>query len=373
MRTRLPPNVTREINRHGTPVFYYRVGKGPRLRLPEFGSPEFEGAYRAALLGKAYAAPTRNVEARQGTLRWLITEYKKSLHFRGLDPITQRRRDSFFRQMAIKSGNTMIVDIGEKSIIDAREKRTGGKGHAANNFLKAVKPMFAYAKSRGWIDVDPARQVDFVKPIKGSRLAWTVEDVVKFEKRWPLGTMPNLAMRIMLFAGFRRGDAAIFGDQHIRDGHVHFRPSKTSKTSEVIVTFPVLPPLQAAIDATAAVREDARTKTPSMASMAFLLTEYGKPFASAASFGNWFEERCIDAKVPGRAHGLRKLGPALAAEAGASASELMAMWGWTTLAQATLYTRSADRQKMGATAAAKLLGGYEDAAQKVNKHSPHLG
>lgn len=369
MRTRLPPNVHRERNRHGTVVYYYRPARGPRTRLPEYGSDEFDAAYQAALRGEAVAPPTRGGRAaRQGTVAWLVAEYSRSLHFRGLDPVTQRRRSSFFKQMIDKSGDRLVSQITEKTIVDAREKRTGGKGHAANNFLKAVKPMFAYAKGRGWIEQDPARNVDFVKPMKGTRVPWTIEDYRRYEERFPLGTMENLALRILLFAGFRRSDAAIFGEQHVKDGRVRFRPSKTSKSSDVVVDFTLLPPLAEAIKATDALRARARERHPAM-SLAFLLTEHGKPFASGASFGNWFEERCIAAEVAGRAHGLRKLGPTLAAEWGATAHELMAMWGWTTLAQAELYTRAANRQVLGDSAAAKLMAGFAGSAQKANANS----
>jgi hypothetical protein len=38
----MPPNLYRERNRHGTAVFYVRVGKGSRIRIRgEFGSEEF--------------------------------------------------------------------------------------------------------------------------------------------------------------------------------------------------------------------------------------------------------------------------------------------------------------------------------------------
>jgi site-specific recombinase XerD len=354
MRTRLPPNVTREKNRHGTVVYYYRLGKGARRRLPEFGSAEFEAAYQAALAGEPVGPRVGLAQVRQGTLGWAVLEYKKSLHFRGLDPITQRRRDSFFKQMVDKYGDRPLAKFTEQTLVDARERRTGGKGHAANNFLKAVKPMFAYARSRGWIDTDPARNVDYVRPKKGSRRAWTMDDVVKFEQRHPLGTMANLAMRILLFTGFRRADAAIFGRQHVRNGVVRFRPGKTEKSSGVVVTFTALPPLLQAIEAT------------ETGDLAFLVTERGLPFASSASFGNWFEDRCKEAEVDGRAHGLRKLGPSLAAQAGASAKELMAMWGWTTLAQAELYTRSADAEILGESASAKLMTGWLAQVQKQN-------
>ena len=354
MRTRLPPNVTSETNRHGTRVFYYRVGKGPRTRLPTYGTPEFEAAYRAALAGTPLPAPGARRALTTGTLAWALAEYQQSLHFRGLDPVTRRRRASIFQQLVDKSGQRLLIDIRDTDIIDAREKRTTGKGHAANIFLRAVKPFFAYCTERGWLVTDPAKHVDRVKTAKGGRLAWNMDDVAKFEARHPLGTMANLAMRILLFTGLRRSDAVILGRQHIRDGVVRFRPGKTAGSSGVTVSFTALPPLLEAI---------AATKT---GDLTFLMTEWGRPFSDGNSFGNWFRDRCGEAKVPGRAHGLRKLGPALAAEWGATANELMAMWGWTTLAQAELYTRSANRETLGVTASAKLLAGWTEMVQKAN-------
>ena len=49
-----------------------------------------------------------------------------------------------------------------------------------------------------------------------------------------------------------------------------------------------------------------------------------------------------------RAHGLRKAGATIAAEAGASAHQLMAMFGWTKLEEAERYTRGADRKRSAA-------------------------
>lgn len=346
MRAKLPANVTRERNRHGNVVYYHRIGKGKRSRLPDYGTEDFWPAYQAACAGKPFARKKPGI-TRDGSLQWVIVEYKKTLHFRSLDEITQRRRDAQFRQMVERSGNPLISEITEEHIVAAREERSHGKGHAANNFLKAIRPLFDYAKKRGWIAVDPARNVDSAQTMRGTRPMWTADDWRKFEDRHPLGTMANLAARIMLFTGLRRADVALFGRQHIRNGVVHFRPGKTSSTSDVTVTFTALPPLLHAIAATKAGK------------MTLLVTEKGEPFASAASFGNWFAERCREAGVSARAHGLRKLGSTLAAEAGATAHELMAMWGWTTLAQAELYTKAIDRKRLGAMAATKLLLGFE--------------
>jgi hypothetical protein len=49
-------NVTRERNRHGKMIYYYRPSKGPRIRLPnphDVGEAEFQRAYEMAVRGEA--------------------------------------------------------------------------------------------------------------------------------------------------------------------------------------------------------------------------------------------------------------------------------------------------------------------------------
>jgi hypothetical protein len=72
-------------------------------------------------------------------------------------------------------------------------------------------------------------------------------------------------------------------------------------------------------------------------------------------FGNWFRDRCIEAGVSGRAHGLRKAGAATAAENGATTKQLMAIFGWLTLEQAELYVRAAEKEKLARDAMGLLV------------------
>jgi site-specific recombinase XerD len=84
------------------------------------------------------------------------------------------------------------------------------------------------------------------------------------------------------------------------------------------------------------------------------LPPYGKPF-TAAGFSQWFRDVCDRAGLSHcAAHGLRKAGAVRAAENGATAHELMALFGWLSLAEAQRYTRSADRRAL-AKNAARLL------------------
>lgn len=228
-------------------------------------------------------------------------------------------------------------------IVRGRNERNKGAGHAANAYLKAIRPLFKFAMSEGYITSNPCIGVSAVKTQKGGFHTWTIEEVARFEDHYELGTMAHLALRIFLYTGLRRGDAVKLGRQHIKSGIMELRPQKTSKSTGVLVTLPILPPLQEALDA---------TKT---GDMVFLITGHGKPFSSAASFGNWFADRCEDAGVKGRAHGLRKAGATLAAENGATVHQLMSIFGWSNIAQAEIYTSAADRKKMAIEAASRLI------------------
>jgi integrase len=79
--------------------------------------------------------------------------------------------------------------------------------------------------------------------------------------------------------------------------------------------------------------------------LTFLVNEFGRAFTDAG-FGNWFRDRCVEAGVPGRAHGLRKAGATIAANNDATAHQLMALFGWDTLKEAEKYTRAADQVRL---------------------------
>jgi hypothetical protein len=99
----------------------------------------------------------------------------------------------------------------------------------------------------------------------------------------------------------------------------------------------VVPPLRASVAATP------------IGNLVFLASPQGRPH-SAKAFGGWFKRRCREAGLDPdlAAHGLRKLGATRCAEAGATEYELMALFGWSSSKLAALYTRKANRAKLGA-------------------------
>jgi hypothetical protein len=99
--------------------------------------------------------------------------------------------------------------------------------------------------------------------------------------------------------------------------------------------------------------------------LTFLITERGKAF-TAAGFGNWFRDRCNEAGLPHcSAHGLRK--------AGATDRQLMAMFDWSTAAQANVYTEAANRKRLAAEASRLMVLEFQK-SESVPPESglPHL-
>lgn len=342
------PYVQKETSRHGKTVWYFRRGDGPRYRLSgDYESPEWLIDYERALADSAGAAPAP--KSQRSTVGWLIERYQDSVAFTRLAPNTRRFRASVLSRVKATAGQMELRHVTRKVIAEGRDRRSATPA-AAVNFVKVMHAMFKWAVEAQHMAENPAIGVDRRAPKTDGHHSWTVEEVARFCEKHPIGTMPRLAMDILLFTGMRAGDAVQFGHQHVRDGTVHYRSQKT----HVDVELPLLEPLRLSIAA-----------MPST-NMTFLLTSLGRPFKSVNSFGNWFRVQCEGAGVPGRAHGLRKAGATLAANHGASDLQLMAMWGWTTADQATLYTRTANRGKLAQEAGKRLLSAHLE-----NILSPH--
>ncbi|KQT59916.1 hypothetical protein ASG52_19475 [Methylobacterium sp. Leaf456] len=216
--------------------------------------------------------------------------------------------------------------------------RRADKREAANGRLKAVRQVFAYGVEAQLTDANPARDVPYLRGKTDGFHTWSVEEVAQYVARHPPGSKVYLALALLLFVGCRRADVVALGRQHVRKGWLRYTQHKNRNRAPVTLELPVLPILQRSIDALPV----PATET---IGLTFLETEWGKPF-TANGFGNWFRKRCTEAGLPHcTAHGLRKAGASLAAENGATESQLMAIYGWTNPKQAALYTRKA-RQKV---------------------------
>lgn len=343
-RPRLP-HLRHETNRHGNKCWYFRKEDGPRIRMPEpYGSKEFEAAYNAALTG--VLVETKTVHS--GTVQWLVDRYKESSKFTSLKESTQAVRSRVFKSFCDKSGDKPFAKIERKHIQAAMEAKAKTAPHAANNALIYISQMFDWAVANEKIKINPCDGIKLIKLKSDGFHSWAPEEVDKYREFHPVGTKARLALDILLFCGLRRSDIVRAGRQHVKGGVMSI---KTEKTGEWVY-LPIFPELQRSIDQT------------NTGDLAFLTSATGQPFASAQSFGNWFKARCREAGLPENctAHGLRKAGATIAANDGASAKELMAMFGWTRIEMAELYTKEADKIRLARAASERI----------ANSRPPHL-
>jgi hypothetical protein len=76
-----------------------------------------------------------------------------------------------------------------------------------------------------------------------------------------------------------------FGPQHVKSGKLVFTQFKGRNRKPKQLALPMLPVLRHVIDASPG------------GNVAFLENHLGRPF-TAAGFGNWFHDHCVEAGVP---------------------------------------------------------------------------
>jgi integrase len=308
--------VHRDVDRYGVVRYYFRRAKGKRKHriTAEPGSQKFLEQYRTLLAeaggcagaGAGALVPIGVKTIAPATFRWLYVEYQKSPAFKALAPSTQRRRRNLIETMLMepikpdtaKTYEMMPLKSITSKALKVLRDRKAGLPEALNQRVRALRHMFTWAHESENLNTNPARDIKKLKHKSPGHHTWTAAEVEQFERRHPVGTKARLALALLLFTGARRSDVCQLGRQHVRDGWIKFRTRKG---------------------------------------------------------GNWFRQQCVAAGVPGRAHGLRKAGATQAAENGATAHQLMAIFGWLTLAQAEGYTKTAQRKKMAGDAMGLLV------------------
>jgi integrase len=354
------PHITQDRDRHGNARIYYRIEGRPMIRLrARLGSPEFLAEYQRAKEATAAASvkPLLQTTAIAASLRWVVEQYYKSAWFKTLALSTQKARRGILDSICESTTQTPagirqrgvlpLAQMKAKHVRAIRDEKMD-LPEAANGRLKALGQVFAYALEQDFVEVDPTATVDFLTSASEGYHTWTVDEVRAYEKKHPIGTKARLALALLLFTGVRRSDVVKLGRQMERDGILHFTETKgaasralsrkTKRPSAKTRVLPILPELREVIDASP------------LGQMVYLVTAFNKPF-TAAGFGNRFRDWCDEAGLNHcSAHGLRKAGATIAADNGATAHQLMSIFGWETLRQAGTYTKNANRTRLASEA-----------------------
>jgi len=313
-------------------------GKKIFKRLPSERDPAFPRAYATACDERGRRAAVQH----HRTFDWLVRAYEKSPEFRLKSPNTQRSyRNAFAKAAGLlrdAGGQSVALErIASDDVFAIRDRLMEGRG--ANQTVRSLSALFAWAVSRKHMPDNPAKGVELFG--EGEHPPWpeglVEEALLDARVRAPVG--------LLYFTGQRIGDVIRMQRTDIKDGRIVVRQQKRGKVLEV----PISAELRQIID-----------ELP-MHGFTFLTHSGGKPYSPGGlrtAIQAWAKERGYKI-VP---HGLRKNAVNALLEAECSTAEVSAITG-QTLQMVEHYAKLRNQTALGKAAILKL----DAARQKRNK------
>lgn len=342
--------LSQEADRTGNVRTYFRKD-GKRIRMKaEIGTRAFIEEYDALYAGnRPETAPAKGRPA--NTLGWLVSQYYLSPDFKvELGERTQYVRRGLLDSVCLKHGHKPYGLMEPRHVRQIRDEATAPS--TANSRVKALRQLFAWAQEAHGLKSNPAKDVPYINTGGDGFHSWSMAEVRQFEAKFQVGTMARLAFDLLLYTGVRRSDVIRLGPtMEVGGGQaLRFIVTKGQRRLQRELVLPILPTLRQSIAATATGKET------------YIVGAHGKPYVRE-SFGNWFRDRCNEAGLTHcSAHGLRKAGATMAAENGATAHQLKAIFGWESIGDAEHYTKRASQAKL-AKGAMHLLERGTDTAE----------
>lgn len=337
MPRKTPAHVDHFQDRHKRWRTYFRRGKGPRIPLPVFGSPEFEAAYAEALAGNPRAPKTPKGQPTAGTIAALIVSYRKSAAYTSTRSTTRQGYASRLAHLEDKHGHRTVAGLTRERIETKILAPFADRPGAGHSILKMLRVLIRHAIATNVLKADPS--IGIKRPKLGEVRSWTDEEIAQFEEHWAVGKRERLAFALHLYTGQRRSDIHRMTWRAVTDAGIRVVQQKTGKR----LTIPVHPDLAPVL------------AVAPRAHVAIMTTAYGETF-TVDGFSGFMRDAIRAAGLPGdcRPHGLRKAAGRRLAEAGCTAHEIMAVLGHQTLAEAERYTREAEQARLARSAIDKL-------------------
>jgi integrase len=327
----------------GRRYYYFRRPGAKPIRLPDFGTPEFEIAYRAAL--QTEIPKPGSDQTLPGSVNAAIVSYYESrASFQALAPATQMLRRVYLEKLRERYGKNAIASMRPEFVAQTIDRMTPSSAH---NWVKAVRGLMQHAIAMGLCKTDPTQGVKLPK-LGGSIHTWTEEEIARYQAHHPIGTKARLALELALGTAQRRNDLLRMGRQHIRNnGELFVRQSKTG--AELLI--PISDELMAMLNA----------ESEQISHLTFLITGAGRPYRPT-DFSDQFRQWCREAGLPEgcTVHGLRKAASRRLAEAGCTPHEIAAITGHRTLKEVERYTKGVDQVRLARRAMERGRGTKRD-------------
>lgn len=218
------------------------------------------------------------------------------------------------------------------------------KAHYIDNHVWAVRVMFNWAIDAGWqsdhkdettaVTFNPAARIEQLRGASDGWHTMTPDEVEQYLAHHKIGTMPYLAMMLLLYTVVRRSDVVRLGEPMLqRDGRLHFTERKGREKTPKARAIKLRKVVQDAIDAMPGARERST----------YLATVAGEQF-EFDYFSQRFKKWCAEAGLPHCSpHAVRKGVATEAGNKGKSDLVIAELLGHTTTKNVPKYTKKVNR------------------------------
>jgi integrase/recombinase XerD len=335
----LPNLLPVTAKKSGKTYWYYRTKSRPLVPMPDLphDHPDFLHAYAEAR--EQAPLKTRARTRAPGTVAAIADAVQRTKAWDALAPGYRRLMILHLTAIAAHGEAALIGDLRRRHVEADLAALTPA---VSRNRLKAWRLILRHAAAAELIDDDPTAQIRLARMPAGSGIdGWTDAEIAAFRTRWPLGTVARARMELLLWTGAAVSDAVRLGRGMVdRDGMLTYRRQKTAVAAHVPWTA-ALPDFAAGWEAQRATLHEALA--PFAGHLVFLPAR-GKT-RSAAAMVNDVRADARAAGVEKSAHGLRVARSRLLHEAGATQTQAKAWLAHLTDAEASHYSREADRRR----------------------------
>lgn len=353
------PNATWYRDRHGRLRWRFR-SKGVSAELgTEWGSEEFKLRYLEAQDRLRCTQGAGASRSKRGTFADLVARFY-ALHMPGLQPASRKDYRSCIEPLREIHGHKQVAHLRRRHVLEIKAGLAATPSQA-NKILKRLSQLMDLAVELEWRTDNPVRGVKRFAIEAGGFHTWDEGEIAQFYRTHTLGSTAYLAMTLMLYTGAARVDVVKLGWRNIKNGRIEYRRQKTKKNPVgASVSIPIHPELSSVLNVLP------------QGTFTFLETRHGAA-RTANGVGNKMREWCDTAGLSNcSSHGLRKAICRRLAEAGATAPEIMAVSGHTTLAEVQRYIEAFGR-KSAADMAISLLPDRAKAERKLANHPTRFG
>ncbi|WP_127903396.1 hypothetical protein [Solirhodobacter olei] len=343
--------------------------KAKRITIPV--GPEhvdFTEYYEAARRGEKLKLEKKStVKQSRGTLDELRQFYcaamNKMVTKGNMSELTRSGRERGLRQACdVKKGRHRMGELKADLPKDAFEHiidSFGSKTGAAETCLKALKAAYKWGAIKGFRGFETVSAIRSPHKGRGGATPWAEADERKFLDRHGSGTMARRWFWLAKNMAGRIGDTHLIGPDNVQLEHgralLAWQPGKKGSKP---VAVPVMQELADEL-ALGFVHPEA-----------FLVTEYGIPFASSGGLDNKIRQWVIDAglcveirdqngknrkKATRSQHGLRKRVAKEIAHAGGTVYEIMARLSHSDVKSSLPYTAEVDREALAKSGFDRVL------------------